>query len=1354
MNLSRVQCSLVLSNEIANVASALRQSGIRETETIPENGEEVMEDALLEDFFSLQQKVLYLRHWEVVDPWEYVAPFLDAIRSVRVSASITTTALASIWKLLTSNVITVSHPNSAHTLRHIVSSLQNCQFESATNDAYEAVVTRMVQVFSACVCADVGVLLSADDVILVTMNLWSWCEISPSTKDAMIKPSSIFVQTVRYSLEQLISCLFSRLRSCRVFPDRSNYNDPNSDPSGEIPLSKSGLFTNASVQFEDIHGVMLSLSCGIKPFQHILLSCTEKMSLDSDDSSSSDLILFALQMLHVAIVHAGETIAEYDALLSIVRCDVFPALTICLQRQSQRIHASVFQVVFAMYKLFGDELLLQIECFFRASVLRLCEGRNCPSQEHQEIALEALLDFCGYPGFLRDMYLNLDCRIERSNLFEDICALLSKTAFPVKSHLISVHMISMEGLLAMLLTLSAECGTDGTASMPVPEPEAELPCYLDIWSDIFEGLPPKFESVLDSEFFQNTRHYEEKQVLLARFEKSLKRRITIAVDHFNRDFKKGFEYLQSMKLIPEDDDPMILAKFLRVCPHLNSHTIGEILGEPAAFYQKILEHFTETFDFRDKTIESSLRMYFDAFKVPGEAQKIDRVVSVFSRVYFSCQEDGTFKNEDAVHILAYSIIMLNTDLHKPEIKNKMTLEQFIRNNRGINDNEDFPPEMLEQIYISIRDQPIRIGDGTGSEVSSVLWLNLNQLSKTLRGRKETPLKMATALDRDMFTLVWGPSVAAISVILDQVEDSTTVSTTLTGLKLAAKIAFFYGVDEVIDNLVVNLFKATNVLTPGIPKALVYFGMKEKAQLATEGAFFIANRYTSSLGSAGWRSVMDCVIRLNQLGILPERFWEDTDGDSDTISEPSFEMGTSLSGGGGSSLSATLWPWATRDNSLTDEEAKKQQEALTCIQRCDVRIVFKDTKFLKLESLLELIRAISWASAADEKTGLICLKLLFYITLRNRDRIKSIWPEIETHLESVLSTEQHSYSILHCAVFGIIKVCQTSLTKRGLSGTLLRILQMVPNIGREHISQMAEALADEILILIKLAMPFIEEGWAWDAICLLLQKTATSSRAFNCGMDALTILARNGDYITPENFLAILESFKYYKEQALPETIVIIVETIEDMVKNVVNWPDSSDHVDQDQTDEDEESMMPERTRMWYAVLRALKEISFDADSQVRNHTVLAFHHCVTLGESLNLAAEIWGMVFYKELLDSMQFFLKKQGHREYDEVDKSLRSVVKTTTRTFLQLLHQIKVLTEFSDIWLKMLHLLQQAYTVRSDELTEAVPEEVKNLFLVMNKEGILVRDWKDDNGNNLWDLSWRKAKEISFSLTPEVLL
>ena len=51
--------------------------------------------------------------------------------------------------------------------------------------------------------------------------------------------------------------------------------------------------------------------------------------------------------------------------------------------------------------------------------------------------------------------MNLDCRIERSNLFEAICTLLSKAAFPVSSALGSVHLLSLEGIYSILTALAA-----------------------------------------------------------------------------------------------------------------------------------------------------------------------------------------------------------------------------------------------------------------------------------------------------------------------------------------------------------------------------------------------------------------------------------------------------------------------------------------------------------------------------------------------------------------------------------------------------------------------------------------------------------------------------------------------------------------------------------------------------------------------------------------------------------------------------------------------------------------------------------------------------------------------------------
>ena len=69
--------------------------------------------------------------------------------------------------------------------------------------------------------------------------------------------------------------------------------------------------------------------------------------------------------------------------------------------------------------------------------------------------LQAILDFCNQPGFVHEVFMNLDCRIERSNLFEAICTLLSKAAFPVSSSLGSVHLLSLEGIYSILAALAS-----------------------------------------------------------------------------------------------------------------------------------------------------------------------------------------------------------------------------------------------------------------------------------------------------------------------------------------------------------------------------------------------------------------------------------------------------------------------------------------------------------------------------------------------------------------------------------------------------------------------------------------------------------------------------------------------------------------------------------------------------------------------------------------------------------------------------------------------------------------------------------------------------------------------------------
>ncbi len=53
--------------------------------------------------------------------------------------------------------------------------------------------------------------------------------------------------------------------------------------------------------------------------------------------------------------------------------------------------------------------------------------------------------------------------------------------------------------------------------------------------------------------------------------------------------------------------------------------------------------------------------------------------------------------------ISFSIIMLNTALHNPNAKIKISSEQFVKQNRDINSGKDISSNILETIYSHIQE---------------------------------------------------------------------------------------------------------------------------------------------------------------------------------------------------------------------------------------------------------------------------------------------------------------------------------------------------------------------------------------------------------------------------------------------------------------------------------------------------------------------------------------------------------------------------------------------------------------------------------------------------------------------------
>jgi brefeldin A-inhibited guanine nucleotide-exchange protein len=71
------------------------------------------------------------------------------------------------------------------------------------------------------------------------------------------------------------------------------------------------------------------------------------------------------------------------------------------------------------------------------------------------------------------------------------------------------------------------------------------------------------------------------------------------------------------------------------------------------------------------------------------------------------------------YVLAYSTIMLNTDAHNPQVKHRMTKQDFIKNNRGINDDADLPEDFLLAIYDDIQTNEIRMKDEVEAQIGVI-----------------------------------------------------------------------------------------------------------------------------------------------------------------------------------------------------------------------------------------------------------------------------------------------------------------------------------------------------------------------------------------------------------------------------------------------------------------------------------------------------------------------------------------------------------------------------------------------------------------------------------------------------------
>ncbi|KAH9628223.1 hypothetical protein HF086_006700 [Spodoptera exigua] len=234
-----------------------------------------------------------------------------------------------------------------------------------------------------------------------------------------------------------------------------------------------------------------------------------------------------------------------------------------------------------------------------------------------------------------------------------------------------------------------------------------------------------------------------------------KRQYRVGLNLFNKKPERGIAYLISRGFL--ENSPRGVARFLITRKGLSKQMIGEYLGNlQNPFNMAVLECFVNELDLSGMAVDVALRRYQAHFRLPGEAQKIERLVEAFARRYCVCNPDFVqrLRTQDTVN--------LHTPNLKPEAR--MSLDDFVRNLRGIDDCGDIDRDMLAGIYDRVKSSEFRPGSDHVTQV--FLFNDLLVITKIFSKKKSS----VTYTFRQSFPLC-GMLVNLFSVPLMENRDS-------------------------------------------------------------------------------------------------------------------------------------------------------------------------------------------------------------------------------------------------------------------------------------------------------------------------------------------------------------------------------------------------------------------------------------------------------------------------------------------------------------------------------------------------------------------------------------------------------
>ena len=496
---------------------------------------------------------------------------------------------------------------------------------------------------------------------------------------------------------------------------------------------------------------------------------------------------------------------------------------------------------------------------------------------------------------------------------------------------------------------------------------------------------------------------------------------------FNNKPKKAIPVLIKKGFL-KDDSPISIAKWLLETEGLDMAAVGDYLGEGDDKNIAIMHAFVDEFDFTGMSIVDALRSFLQSFRLPGEGQKIDRFMLKFAERFVD-QNPGVFSKADTAYVLSYSLIMLNTDLHSSQIKNKMSLQEFLENNEGIDNGRDLPRDFLESLFNEIANNEIKLiseqhqamlsGDTNlvQQQQSAFNFFNsrdltreaYNQVSKEISSKTELVFKnlnknkggpdvyyAASHVEhvKSIFETLWMSFLAALTPPFKDYDDIDTTNKCLEGLKISIKIASTFRINDARTSFVGALVQFCNLQN------------LEEIKVKNVNAMVILLEVALSEGNyleGSWKDILLVVSQMERLQLISKGIDRDTVPDvaQARVANPRVSYESSRSN---NTSFFDVWGKKATPTELAQEKHHNQTlspEISKFISSSEL-VVLMDNIFTKSSELsgnaiVDFIKALTAVSLEEIESSenastprMFSLQKMVDVCYYNMDRIKLEW----------------------------------------------------------------------------------------------------------------------------------------------------------------------------------------------------------------------------------------------------------------------------------------------------------------------------------------------------------------------------